>query len=127
VLFVGVVLAVFLAGCASTGTNTPSDSGRRPTQQRQMSGTDSNYPSSGAFSGESGRITLYSSKEAQARKERDAMLEEELLPGTIEPGSAEAKEYKEWQAEQKQADYEAWKKVQAEKEQAATGAAADTD
>jgi hypothetical protein len=112
----GVVAVVFGAGCASTGSNSQPDSGRRPTQQRQMSGTDSNYPSSGAFSGESGRITLYSSEEAKARKEREARIDEELLPSTIEPGSEEAEDYKQWKAEQDEADFEAWKKAQAEKE-----------
>jgi hypothetical protein len=81
-----------------------------------MSGTDSNYPRSGAFSGESGRITLYSSEEAKARKEREARIDEELLPSTIEPGSEEAEQYKQWKAEQDEADFEAWKKAQAEKE-----------
>jgi hypothetical protein len=118
----GIMMLFLLAGCASTGSNTNSETGRSPTQQRKMSGSDSNYPGAGGFSGESGRLTVYSSKAAKERKERDAMLEEEALPSTIEPGSAEAAEYKQWQAEQKQADYEAWKK-----EQAATGAAADTD
>jgi hypothetical protein len=92
-----------------------------------MSGTDSNYPRSGAFSGESGRITLYSSEEAKARKEREARIDEELLPSTIEPGSEEAEQYKQWKAEQDEADFEAWKKAQAEKEQKRAGAAADTD
>jgi hypothetical protein len=126
-VWVAVVMLVFLAGCSSTGSNTTSDSGRRPTQQRKMSGTDSNYPRAGAFSGESGRITLYSSEEAKARKERDARIDEELLPSTIEPGSEEAEEYRQWKAGQDQADYDAWKKEQGEKEQAATGAPADTD
>ena len=123
----GIIVLVLLAGCASTGSNTKSDTGRRPTQQRQMSGSDSNYPSSGVFSGESGRITVFSSEEAQARKERDAMLEEELLPSTIEPGSEEADQYREWKAQQDQADFEAWKKEQAEKKQAGAGTANDTD
>jgi len=123
----GIMVFAFLAGCASTGTSTKSDTGRRPTQQRQMSGTDSNYPSSGVFSGESGRITVYSSKEAKARKERDARIDEELLPSTIEPGSEEAEDYKQWKAEQEEADFEAWKKAQAEKEQQSAGGAADTD
>ena len=122
-----VVTFVFLAGCASTGSNTTSDSGRSPTQQRKMSGTDSNYPRAGAFSGESGRITLYSSEEAKARKERDARIDEELLPSTIEPGSEEAEDYKQWKAEQDEADFEAWKKEQAEKEQGSAGSTADTD
>ena len=126
-LWAGVFAIVFAAGCASTGSSTQSDSGRRPTQQRQMSGSDSNYPSSGVFSGESGRITVYSSEEAKARKERDARLEEELLPSTIEPGSEEAEQYQQWKAEQDEADFEAWKKEQAEKEQQSAGAASDTD
>ena len=126
-LWAGVFAIVFAAGCASTGSSTGSDSGKRPTQQRQMSGSDSNYPSSGVFSGESGRITVYSSEEAKARKERDARLEEELLPSTIEPGSEEAEQYQQWKAEQDEADFEAWKKEQAEKEQQSAGAAADTD
>jgi hypothetical protein len=121
----GLTMTLVLAGCASTSTK--SDSVRRTTQQRQMSGTDSNYPSSGVFSGESGRITVYSSEEAKARKERDARLDDELLPSTIEPGSEEAKEYKQWKAEQDEADFEAWKEAQAEKEQQSAEAAADTD
>jgi hypothetical protein len=120
-------MLVLLAGCASTGTSTKSDTGRRPTQQRQMSGSDTNYPSSGVFSGESGRITVFSSEEAQARKERDAMLEEELLPSTIEPGSEEAEQYREWKTQQDQADFETWKKEQAEKEQPSAGGTADTE
>jgi hypothetical protein len=110
----GVLTAVMLVGCASTGSTTKSDSGRRTTQQRQMSGTDSNYPSSGVFSGESGSMTIYSSKDAKARKEEEARQAQAALPSSIEPGSEEAKEFEEWRAKQNEAEYEAWKKDQAQ-------------
>jgi hypothetical protein len=111
----GVLAAVMLAGCASTGSTSKSDTPRRSTQQRQMSGTDSNYPSSGIVSGESGSLTIYSSEKAQARKEEEARQAQAALPSSIEPGSEEAKEFEAWRAQQNEAEYEAWKKEQADK------------
>lgn len=111
----GILAAVMLAGCASTGSSTKSDSPRRSTQQRQMSGTDSSYPSSGIVSGDSGSLTIYSSEKAQARKEEEARQAQAALPSSIEPGSEEAKEFEAWRAEQNEAEYEAWKKEQADK------------
>jgi len=84
-----------------------------------MSGVDPNYRHSGVFTGESGEYTIYSSDRAEAGKG------EEAQPAGM--SAADEKDFAQWKADQEYAEFQAFKKAQAEQKQQHAEPAAETN
>jgi hypothetical protein len=119
-----ILAMALLAGCNSSGGYT--------TTQAKMSGSDTNYPASGAWTGEDGKGVIYSSDRSKAEKEAEAAEEEANRAAATAAGAAagaaaaagassgstvpteDQSEFEQWKAEQEQSQYDAWKKSQEE-------------